>query len=156
MKIEFENKIYTDKKQALTEFAFYHYPLTLTIDGNQMTFDWFSQLEEYILTHWLTNEQFDFTKKGRIQRPILLVGYNCDKSHHFLSRRCFDFAQHDNRCVGVPPLSFRAQAWESSQQANFAPLDCHVATFVAPRRMISLRDDIALCAMISKRCLDCG
>lgn len=51
MKIEFENKIYTDKKQALTEFAFCHYPITLTIDGNQMTFDWFSQLEEYILTH---------------------------------------------------------------------------------------------------------
>lgn len=51
MKIEFENKIYTDKKQALTEFAFCHYPLTLTIDGNQMTFDWFSDLEKYVLSH---------------------------------------------------------------------------------------------------------
>ena len=51
MKIEFENKIYTDKKQALTEFAFCHYPLTLTIDGNHMTFDWFSDLEKYVLSH---------------------------------------------------------------------------------------------------------
>ena len=74
MKIEFENKIYTDKKQALTEFAFCHYPLSVKIDGNEMTFVWFSQLEEYILTHWLTNEQFDFTKKGRIQRPFFASG----------------------------------------------------------------------------------
>ena len=51
MKIEFENKIYTDKKQALTEFAFCQYPLTLTIDGKQMTFDWFSDLEKCVLSH---------------------------------------------------------------------------------------------------------
>jgi len=51
MKIEFKNKIYTDKKQALTEFAFCHFPLSVKIDGNEMTFVWFSQLEEYILTH---------------------------------------------------------------------------------------------------------
>ena len=30
-------------------------------------------------------------------------------------------------------MSFRAQALESSRKAHFAPLDCHVATFVAPR-----------------------
>ncbi len=54
----------------------------------------------------------------------------------------FHSAQHDTWvCVapcafgcGCPTiLSFRAIAWESSRQAHFAPLDCHVATFVAPR-----------------------
>ena len=35
---------------------------------------------------------------------------------------------------GCPTTSsFRATARESSQQAYFAPLDCHVTTFVAPR-----------------------
>lgn len=51
MTIEFENKVYADKKQALCEFAFCHYPLTLSIDGKRMTFEWFSELEKYILTH---------------------------------------------------------------------------------------------------------
>ncbi len=32
---------------------------------------------------------------------------SCDNSHHFLSRRCFDFAQHDNRVWVFPPVSFR-------------------------------------------------
>ena len=54
----------------------------------------------------------------------------------------FHSAQHDTwvgvaLCAfgcGCPTiLSFRATAWESSRQAHFAPLDCHVATFVAPR-----------------------
>ena len=51
MTIVFENKVYEDKKQALTEFAFCHYPITLSIDGKTMTFEWFSDLEKYILTH---------------------------------------------------------------------------------------------------------
>ncbi len=51
MTIEFENKVYRDKKQALVELAFSHFPLTLKIDGNEVTFDWFSELEKYILNH---------------------------------------------------------------------------------------------------------
>ena len=73
------------------------------------------------------------------------VRCTCDNSHHFLSRRSSrHFVPQDDtwgRCVthcsfgcGCPTiLSFRATAWESSRQAHFAPLDCHVATFVAPR-----------------------
>ena len=51
MTIVFENKVYEDKKQALTEFAFCHYPITLSIDGKTMTFEWFSDVEQYLLTH---------------------------------------------------------------------------------------------------------
>lgn len=48
MIILFENKQFNDKKQALNEFAFYHYPLTITVDGKEMTFDEFSALEKFI------------------------------------------------------------------------------------------------------------
>ncbi len=51
MIIEFNNSIYQDKKSALEELAFSHFPVTLKIDGNILTFDWFSDLETYILTH---------------------------------------------------------------------------------------------------------
>lgn len=51
MTIEFENKVYQDKKQALCEFAFCHFPVTVKIDGNELSFDRFSDLEKYILTH---------------------------------------------------------------------------------------------------------
>ncbi len=51
MTIEFENKVYDDKKQALSEFAFCHFPVTVKIDGEELRFDWFSDLEKYILTH---------------------------------------------------------------------------------------------------------
>lgn len=51
MTIEFENKTYDDKKQALCEFAFRHFPVTVKIDGEELRFDWFSDLEKYILTH---------------------------------------------------------------------------------------------------------
>ena len=64
--------------------------------------------------------------------------------------------QHDTRvCVaryafgcGCPTiLSFRAIAWESSRQAHFAPLDCHVATFVAPRN--DKEESELLCAVLA-------
>lgn len=51
MTIEFNNKIYEDRTQALNELAFCSFPVTLKIDGNLLTFDWFSDLETYILTH---------------------------------------------------------------------------------------------------------
>ena len=42
-------------------------------------------------------------------------------------------ALHASGLFPIFHLSFRATARESSQQAYFAPLDCHVTTFVAPR-----------------------
>ncbi len=51
MTIEFENKTYDDKKQALCELAFCHFPVTVKIDGEELRFDWFSDLEKYILNH---------------------------------------------------------------------------------------------------------
>lgn len=48
MIILFENKQFDDEKQALSEFAFCHYPLTIVVDGKKMTFDEFSVLEKFI------------------------------------------------------------------------------------------------------------
>ncbi len=48
MIILFENKQFNDEKQALCEFAFCHYPITITVDGKKMTFDEFSTLEKFI------------------------------------------------------------------------------------------------------------
>lgn len=48
MTILFADKQFEDKKQALNEFAFCHYPLALVIDGKSMVFDEFSALEEYL------------------------------------------------------------------------------------------------------------
>lgn len=51
MTIVYLDKIFTDKRQALNEFAFCHFPLTIEVDGIAMTFDCFSALEAYILSH---------------------------------------------------------------------------------------------------------
>ncbi len=51
MKIEYQDKVYEDKRQALCEFAFCHFPLTITVDGESMTFDWFSDLENFVNSH---------------------------------------------------------------------------------------------------------
>lgn len=48
MIILFENKQFDDEKQALNEFAFCHYPLTIVVDGEKMTFFEFSALENFI------------------------------------------------------------------------------------------------------------
>ncbi len=48
MTILYQQKQFLDKKQALIEFAFCKFPLTVNIDGEDMTFDQFSDLERYI------------------------------------------------------------------------------------------------------------
>lgn len=51
MTIAIDNKVFTDKKQALCELAFCHFPVSVIIDGNALIFEEFSVLENYILTH---------------------------------------------------------------------------------------------------------
>ncbi len=51
MTIVYSGITYTDKRQALGEFAFCHFPLSIEVDGVAMTFDCFSALETYILSH---------------------------------------------------------------------------------------------------------
>ena len=51
MNIVYSNKTFTDKRQALNEFAFCHFPLSIEVNGVAMTFDCFSALETYILSH---------------------------------------------------------------------------------------------------------
>ena len=51
MTIVYSNKTFTDKRQALNEFAFCHFPLSIEVNGVAMTFDCFSELETYILSH---------------------------------------------------------------------------------------------------------
>lgn len=48
MIIVYQQNKYQDKKQALNEFAFCRFPLTVNIDGVDMTFDDFTSLESYI------------------------------------------------------------------------------------------------------------
>ncbi len=52
-----------------------------------------------------------------------------------ISSHCSDFGTFhlSIRCGCPHPTVIPSVAWESSRQAHFAPLDCHVATFVAPR-----------------------
>ena len=40
-------KQFDNKKQALLELAFCHYPVTVEIDGDVLTFEWFSDIENY-------------------------------------------------------------------------------------------------------------
>ena len=69
-------------------------------------------------------------------QKIFAISSSRDKisCHNFarLSAWCWR-ALHASGIFQIFHLSFRATARESSQQANFAPLDCHVTTFVAPR-----------------------
>ncbi len=48
MIIEFDSKRYEDKRQALCELAFCHFPVRITIDGRECVFEEFSALEEYL------------------------------------------------------------------------------------------------------------
>ena len=52
-----------------------------------------------------------------------------------ISSHCSDCGIfHLSIMCGCPhPTVIPSVAWESSRQAHFAPLDCHVATLVAPR-----------------------
>lgn len=43
-------KRYKDKKQALLELAFCHYPVTVEVDGKRYTFEWFSEVETFFKT----------------------------------------------------------------------------------------------------------
>ena len=69
-------------------------------------------------------------------QKIFAISSSRDKisCHNFarLSAWCWR-ALHASGIFQIFHLSFRATARESSQQAYFAPLDCHVTTFVAPR-----------------------
>ena len=69
-------------------------------------------------------------------QKIFAISSSRDKisCHNFarLSSWCWR-ALHASGIFQIFHLSFRATARESSQQAYFAPLDCHVTTFVAPR-----------------------
>lgn len=51
MTIEVEGKVYQNKEQALCELAFCHYPITVTVDGESLIFEWFSDLENYFKSH---------------------------------------------------------------------------------------------------------
>lgn len=51
MTIIVNDKTFSDKKQALCELAFCHFPLSVIIDCKTLTFEEFSVLEQYILTH---------------------------------------------------------------------------------------------------------
>ncbi len=48
MKVEIENKLFEDKKQALTWLAFCHYPVVVKADGEEKTFISFLDASEYI------------------------------------------------------------------------------------------------------------
>lgn len=48
MTILFGDKQFEDKKQALNEFAFCHFPVEMKVNGIKMVFEEFSTLENYI------------------------------------------------------------------------------------------------------------
>ncbi|MBR4800847.1 MAG: hypothetical protein IK048_04190 [Clostridia bacterium] len=50
MKIVILGKQFEDKKQALEELAFCHYPVTIEVDGKTYTFEWFSEVERFFET----------------------------------------------------------------------------------------------------------
>ena len=39
---------FEDKKQALLELAFCHYPVTVEVDGKRHVFEWFSDAQKFI------------------------------------------------------------------------------------------------------------
>ncbi|MBQ3754855.1 MAG: hypothetical protein II867_01685 [Clostridia bacterium] len=47
MRIVIFGKQYDNKKQALSELAFCHYPVTIEVDGKSYTFEWFSDVEAF-------------------------------------------------------------------------------------------------------------
>lgn len=40
-------KQFDNKKQALEELAFCHYPVTIEVNGEVLVFEWFSDIEKY-------------------------------------------------------------------------------------------------------------
>jgi hypothetical protein len=46
--IQFEDKTYQDKKQALNALAFCHYPVKVTADGKEHTFHSFDDAREWV------------------------------------------------------------------------------------------------------------
>lgn len=48
LQIELQNKIFNNKKQALNELAFCHYPVDVVIDGNLFVFEDFMSAEAYL------------------------------------------------------------------------------------------------------------
>ena len=40
-------KQFESKKQALIELAFCHYPVTIEVNGEKHTFEWFSDVEKF-------------------------------------------------------------------------------------------------------------
>lgn len=50
MIIEIGNKQFNDVKQALTELAFTHYPVTFKVNGKEYTFAQFSEAEAFLLS----------------------------------------------------------------------------------------------------------
>ncbi len=48
MKIVIDEKQFEDKKQALFELAFCHYPVTVEIDEKILVFECFSAVEKYL------------------------------------------------------------------------------------------------------------
>lgn len=40
-------KQFDNKKQALLELAFCHYPVTIEVDGVEYFFEWFSKVEKF-------------------------------------------------------------------------------------------------------------
>ena len=63
-----------------------------------------------------------------------------------ISSHCSDFGTFhlSIRCGCPHPTVIPSVAWESSRQAHFAPLDCHVATFVALRND---KEELNCCAL---------
>ena len=43
-------KQFENKKQALWELAFCHYPVTIEVNGERRTFEWFSDVEKFFET----------------------------------------------------------------------------------------------------------
>jgi len=48
--IEESAKQFENKKQALLELAFCHYPVRIEVDGKQYAFEWFSEVETFFKT----------------------------------------------------------------------------------------------------------
>ena len=46
--IQFENKTYCDKKQAVSALAFCHYPVTITVGDKTETFHSFDDAREWL------------------------------------------------------------------------------------------------------------
>lgn len=48
MTLLFDNKQIIDKKQTLCEIAFCHFPVLIVVDGKDVCFDTFSEVEAFL------------------------------------------------------------------------------------------------------------